>query len=318
MIRTFPSSRLGNAYAEPMTEALDLAQLRTFLAIADCGGFGRAAAALHLSQPTVSQHVRQLERRLRQPLVRRVGRRTEFTDAGEQLLLEARHLLAVHDSAMARLDASTRTKLIIGSTETAAHQILPGLLGALRSAYADRSVQFLIDRSTQMAEAINKGTIDLAVILGLTGDTPGRQVGAVALRWFSAPGWTAPAVGEPMPLVAYVEPCGMRQRALTELSDAHYLVEVAAESTSLEGVIAAARAGLGVAVLPTSGPVPEGLVARDELPELGLIGVYLAARRGLDVDHEEAGLAALETFFNPAGRLRSLSPAWPTAAPPMS
>lgn len=282
-----------------MPEALDLVQLRTFLAIADCGGFGRAAAALHLSQPTVSQHVRQLEKRLRQPLVRKVGRRTEFTDAGEQLLLEARHLLAVHDQAMSRLDASSRTKLIIGSTETAADQILPGLLNALRGAYLDRPVQFCIDRSTQLSEAVTRGTVDLAIILGLTGDTPGRQVGALPMRWFSAPGWTPPRAGDPLPLVAYAEPCGMRQRALAELSDAHYLVELAAESTSLEGVIAATRAGLGVAVLPTAGPVPSGLVPRDELPELGLIGVYLAARRGLDVDHEAAGLAALESFFRP-------------------
>jgi DNA-binding transcriptional LysR family regulator len=159
-------------------------------------------------------------------------------------------------------------------------------------------VQFSIDRSTQLSEAVGRGTIDLAILLGLTGDTPGRQVGALPLRWFSAPEWIPPAADGPLPLVAYVEPCGMRQRALAELSDAHYLVEVAAESTSLEGVIAAARAGLGVAVLPTAGPVPAGLVARDELPELGLIGVYLAARRGLDVDHEEAGLAALERFFS--------------------
>jgi DNA-binding transcriptional LysR family regulator len=309
MMRTFPSSWVDNLYAGPMPEALDLVQLRTFLAIADCGGFGRAAAALHLSQPTVSQHVRQLERRLRQPLVRKAGRRTEFTDAGEQLLLEARHLLAVHDQAMARLDASSRTKLIIGATETAAHQILPGLLHALRGAYVDQSVQFSIDRSTQLTEAVTRGSVDLAILLGLNGDTPGRQVGALALRWFAAPEWTPPRPGDPLPLVAYVEPCGMRQRALTELSDAHRLVEVVAESTSLEGVIAAARAGLGVAVLPTSGPVPTGLVIHEGLPELGLIGVYLAARRGLDVDHEEAGLAALERFFDQLERDEPFGPA---------
>ena len=49
-----------------MSEILDIVPLRTFVAISDRGGFGRVASALHLSQPSVSQHVRLLERRLGQ------------------------------------------------------------------------------------------------------------------------------------------------------------------------------------------------------------------------------------------------------------
>ncbi|MFD0888921.1 LysR family transcriptional regulator, partial [Streptosporangium algeriense] len=56
-----------------MGALLDLVQLRTFVAIAECGGFGRAASALRTSQPTVSQHVRSLERVVGRPLVERAG-----------------------------------------------------------------------------------------------------------------------------------------------------------------------------------------------------------------------------------------------------
>ncbi|WP_375433528.1 LysR family transcriptional regulator [uncultured Friedmanniella sp.] len=281
-----------------MADTLDLSQLRSFVAIADCGGFSRAASSLHLSQPTVSQHVRLLERRLKQTLMVRVGRQAQFTPEGERLLLEARHLLAAHDQVLERLDATRQTRIVLGSTETAADQVLPGLLGALAAAYPDLRTRFHIDRSTQLAESVSKGTVDLAVLLGLGHEVPGRRVGVLPLAWFAAPQWRRPEPTDPMPLVAYVEPCGMRQLALTELGEGGQAVEVTAEATSLDGVVAAARAGLGVAVLPTLGATPTGLVRRRDLPDLGVIGVFLAARRGLDVDLEAAGLAALEEFFD--------------------
>lgn len=276
---------------------LDIIHLRTFVAIAECGGFGRAAVTLHMSQPTVSQHVRGLEKRLGQPLVERAGRATRFTDAGESLLLEARRILGVHDQALERLEATKPRAIVIGSTETAADQILPELLTSIRAAYPDHGVQFRIDRSTQMEEGVHRGTIDLAITLGLGTDLPGSEVGALPLDWYAAPHWEAPEPGEPWPLVAYVEPCGMRQRAFDELGAHGHHVEVVAESTSLEGVIAAARAGLGVAVLPTAGSVPRGLALRRDLPQLGEISLRLMTRKGLDPEIGRTAFDALREFY---------------------
>ncbi len=273
--------------------------MRTFLAISEYGGFGRAATALHLSQPAVSQHVRQLERRLGQPLVDREGRRTRFTQAGESLLLEARRILSAHDEALSRLNAGPTPQVMIGSSETAAEQILPDLLRTIKEAYPGYQVQFTIDRSTQVGEAIGRGELDLAVVLGFGTETVGTQVGSLPLQWYAAPDWLAPTPGGPIALIAYVEPCGMRQRALQELNQAGYQVEIAVESASLEGVIAAARAGLGVAVLPAAGLTPpNGLEVRSSLPGLGEIGVNLAARRGVDGGLEETAREALTDFFS--------------------
>lgn len=280
-----------------MAETLDIVQLRTFVAIADCGGFGRAASALHLSQPTVSQHVRSLERKLQLTLVEKVGRQAQFTQAGDRLLVQARRVLRVHDEALLALDATNEQPIVVGSTETAADQILPELLTTVRDAFPGRQVQFQIDRSTQMSEAVTRGVIDIAIILGMGGDLPGRQIGTLPLNWYASPGWEHPPEGDAIPLVAYVDPCGMRQRALQQLGAFGHAVEVVAESTSLEGVIAAARAGLGVAVLPTTGRQPQGLVIRRDLPELGSINVRLVSRRGVAADVEETALAALEPFY---------------------
>ncbi len=289
-----------------MADILDISQLRTLVAIEDFGGFGRAALALHLSQPTVSQHVRLLERRLEQQLVERRGRRAVFTSAGERLLAEARRILAVHDEALQRLDAARARPIIVGSTETAAEQVLPELLAMLRAAFPDRAVQFRVDRSTQMVDAVAKGAIDLAVVLDTGDEVPGVAVGELSLGWYAAPHWEPPADHDAVPLVAYVEPCGMRQRALHQLGEQGRRVEIAAESGSLEGVIAAARAALGVAVLPSLGRLPEGLVQRHGLPDLGGITVRLVGRRGLEPEIEANAVHALETFFAVRSRLHAV------------
>ncbi|MFD0493202.1 helix-turn-helix domain-containing protein [Streptomyces rhizosphaericus] len=62
-----------------MRTVLDIVALRSLIAVADYGGFHRAAGALALSQSTVSQHIRRLEKSLGRPVVERDGRKTRFT-----------------------------------------------------------------------------------------------------------------------------------------------------------------------------------------------------------------------------------------------
>lgn len=288
-----------------MTQTLDITLLRTLVAIEECGGFGRAAAALYISQPTVSQHVRMLEQRLGHALVEKEGRRSKFTPAGEKLLIEARRILAVHDEALARLDAAGRHDIVLGSTETAADQLLPKLLRHLRTAFPDRQVLFQIERSTQMVVAVEKGTIDLAIVLDTGNSIPGALVGTLPLNWYSAPDWNDITDGV-VPLAAYLEPCGMRQRALQELAANGLRANIVAESGTLEGVIAAARAGLCTAVLPSAGRAPEGLIVRHDLPSLGEISVRLTTRRGLDRSIEQVAVDALDDFFERLGPVRRM------------
>ncbi|MBP2707687.1 LysR family transcriptional regulator [Microbispora sp. RL4-1S] len=281
-----------------MGALLDLVQLRTFVAIAECGGFGRAASALRTSQPTVSQHVRSLERVVGQPLVERTGRSTRFTSAGETLLVEARRLLAAHDAAMCRLGAERPAALTVGAIEHAACQVLPDLLGALMAALPGQDVVFRLDRSTALAEATTRGTLDMALILGVVPNVGGVQVGTLPLHWLSAPGWFMPPPDGPVPLVAFQEPCALRTRAVRALEGLGWSVRITTEATNLEGVLAAARAGLGVALLPTAYGVPQGLEEVRHLPSQGSIGLRLVSRQGLDAAIEAGAGEALRRFFS--------------------
>lgn len=280
-----------------MADPLDLVHLRTLLAIADTGGFRRAADALHLSQPTVSQHVKLLERRLDQVLFVKDGRGSRFTAAGDRLVHEARQLLQAQEDVLRRLGVDDVRELTIGSSEHAADHVLPGLLDVLRGAYPEVRLQFRLDRSTALADAVERGSLDLAVVLAGE-DTEGAEVGSLRLAWVAARGWQAPVPGASVPLIAFETPCPLRGRAVRKLFEVGHDVTVVAESTSLEGVLVAARAGLGVALLPFSKALPAGLAEVPELPRMGEIDLRLIARRALPREVAGTAIAALREHFD--------------------
>src|SRR5438876_71678 len=83
---------------------MDLRRLEVFAKVAELGSFSRAADALSLTQPTVSEHVRALEDELGVPLLDRLGRGAAPTHAGRLLLGYARRLLALQREAQQALD----------------------------------------------------------------------------------------------------------------------------------------------------------------------------------------------------------------------
>ncbi|WP_244931968.1 LysR family transcriptional regulator [Nocardioides sp. W7] len=300
-----------------MTNSLDLEHLRTLVAIADCGGFSKAAAVRHVSQPALSHHVRLLEKGLKRKLFEKDGRQMRFTPDGERVLAEARHIIEVHDESMRRLKVARRDTIVVGSTEHAAEQVLPEMMHALRAAFPGVTTRFEIGRSTQLADAVDKGTVDFAFVLDPRGRGSGYDVGRLPLRWYSSPTWTTPEPGEPWSLVAFEEPCGLRERALGALASEGRRVEVSAQSTTLEGVLAGVRAGLGVALLPSAGGRPAGIVVRQDLPATGTTGLRMIARRGLDPEVERTAHTAGQEFFSTRPHLHLVHPqATPTETIP--
>src|SRR5260370_24858597 len=83
-------------------QGMNLRHLRAFAAIADAGGFARAAARLNLSQPALSRQIHALEAELGVPLFDRIGRRVQLTSEGEDLLDRSRRLLTEVESLGAR------------------------------------------------------------------------------------------------------------------------------------------------------------------------------------------------------------------------
>ena len=101
-----------------MPRNLDVASIRSFLAVAEMGGVTRASTQLNVSQPAVSLQIKRLEEALGQPLFERDRRGLTLTAAGEQFLGYARRLLALNDEAWERMTAAAATgEINLGSPD---------------------------------------------------------------------------------------------------------------------------------------------------------------------------------------------------------
>src|SRR5688572_15292882 len=111
---------------------MDLRRLEVFARVAEMGSFSRAAEALSLTQPTVSEHVRALEEEVGSPLLDRLGRGAVPTPAGQVLLGYARRILALTREARQAMDqfqGRLRGDLVAGGSTIPGEYVLPALVG---------------------------------------------------------------------------------------------------------------------------------------------------------------------------------------------
>src|ERR1700687_677641 len=126
---------------------MNLNHLFLFRAVAEAGGFSRAAERIHVSQPAISMQVGELEAQLGLTLFHRLGRGVKLTAAGELLRAYAQRLgaLAVEaERAMAEVRGLCRGRLAIGASTTIGVYLLPNLLGEYRRRYPDIDLQLAI------------------------------------------------------------------------------------------------------------------------------------------------------------------------------
>ncbi|MDO4908437.1 MAG: LysR substrate-binding domain-containing protein [Corynebacterium sp.] len=144
-----------------------LAQLRTFVTIADNRHFGTAAHKLGISQPSLSQALVSLESGLGVQLIERSTRRVIVTAAGLELLPYARAVLDATElfSAQAQGTGGHLTgPLTVGIIPTVAPYILPNLLQILFKDMADLSPRIVEDQTTHLVEKLREGRLDVAVL----------------------------------------------------------------------------------------------------------------------------------------------------------
>ncbi|MEZ0054327.1 DNA-binding transcriptional LysR family regulator [Mycobacterium sp. MAA66] len=151
----------------------DLRRLQHFLAVADAGGFTRAAEQLHLSQQALSSSIRQLEKELGVTLFEREGRRVALTGAGHQLRSDARGLLAAaHTVAdhVQRAASAAREDYVVGHTPALDSIEAYGLLEPAIATFGDVSFTFRQMFPDQLSSALLDGSIQLGLRRGVVPD----------------------------------------------------------------------------------------------------------------------------------------------------
>jgi len=226
--------------------------LRSFVAVAECGGFHRAAERLNLTQSTVSQQIKRLELETKRPLFRRTTRRVALTDDGEMLLGDARRLLQLEEAARQRLGAPRLSGTVrLGVVEEVAGGSLPAALGRFAVLHPGVKLEVQTSVSAELIEQLNAGRLDVVFAKRPRGTSRGRLVWREPLVWAAADTFEL-IPGAALPLALYRERSVSREAALAALQDGELTWEIVYTSLSLTGVRAAALAGLAIAPLPAS------------------------------------------------------------------
>src|SRR6202140_889206 len=147
--------------------SVTLRQLRTFKTVADQNSFSHAAHQLKLSQPSVSYQVKELEEAIGLPLLDRLGKRVQLTEAGSLLYAYAMRTLNVLDEASLALEEMRgieRGKLRVGASTTVGIYLLPAALGAFKKLHPGLVISLEIGTRARVQEQVLNNELDLAVV----------------------------------------------------------------------------------------------------------------------------------------------------------
>jgi LysR family transcriptional regulator, hydrogen peroxide-inducible genes activator len=243
--------------------AFSLRQLQYIVAVADLLSFHRAADECHVSQPSLSLQIAEVERVLAITIFERDPHRVALTAAGRDFVESARAVLhaadALAETARRCIDPFSGT-LRIGVIPTISPYWLPELTPALRKAYPHLKVIWLEDKTHILVHALQSGSID-AALLALEAEIGDVEREVIAKDPFVL---VAPAGN---PLVAKNTPAKaaeLRGATVMVLEDEHCFGKQALEfcfhgqaqnhqfrGTSLATIISMVAGGVGVTLLPT-------------------------------------------------------------------
>ncbi|MEW6690899.1 MAG: LysR substrate-binding domain-containing protein [Pseudomonadota bacterium] len=243
----------------------ELRQLRHFIAVAERLHFGRAAAALHISQPPLSRSIRDLERRLGATLLARTRRRVELTPAGARFLEEARRLLAQLEHALLevrRTAAGEGGRLRLGFVSLADYGVLPGLLKAYKAARPGVALALREMLSPEQAAALAAGELDFGLLLPPVAGADlehmvvqrERFLAALPARHRLARRRARLAVrelaGEAFVMAPREIAPGLHDIVSGIARRAGFVPRVAQEAIQMQTVVSLVSSGLGVAIVP--------------------------------------------------------------------
>ncbi|MBS7660833.1 LysR family transcriptional regulator [Pseudomonas lalucatii] len=250
---------------------LDHLLLRSFVAVADCGNFTRAAERLHLTQSTVSQQVRRLEDTLGCRLFDRSVRRVLATAEGERLLSYARRILALHDEAEEVLrNEQSEGVLRLGVPEDFAE------------AHPKVRLEVSSGLSPELLRRYHDGEFDLLLSKQMKAGNDCLAAWPEPLCWMDSRQRPA-LVRDPLPLVAFAPGGLYRQEMIQALEVNGRNWRISYSSASLASVCAAVAAGLGISLLPRR-VLQSGhrlLTGESGLPPIDGIHLVLYGRPGL-------------------------------------
>jgi DNA-binding transcriptional LysR family regulator len=241
---------------------MDLQQLRVFHAAVKAGGFTRAGDELHLSQSTVSQHIKLLEGEVGCPLFLRVGKRVQVTEAGRVLLPYAERIfcdLRNAEMALREMNALRRGTVRLGVGPTTLIYRLPPVLSDYKRRFPDIELCVLAGTTEFLLQELRSQHVDLAIVMrtgplaGLAVKPLGREELVIVINNdhpFARRRFIEPSELASLRLILYEKQTAMQNLVDRYFDSLRITPNIAMEVENNEAIKSLVRAGLGASILP--------------------------------------------------------------------
>lgn len=264
-------------------KTLDLELLRALIAIDAHDSF--AAAAIHLgkTQSAVTQQMQRLEDQIGHPLFEKRGRHKRLTPHGQKLLDYARHLLAINDEAMLSLQQGNLEGVLrIAAPHDVADTMLPTLLAQVARASPLLQLDIHVGRSPFLMESLKRGEIDMTISNRHDPALEGVVLRTSPTVWLCSASYVHDRA-KPLPLILVEGPSVYYRLAREALDGAGIRWSPSYTASSLIGIKAALRAGLGVTArgIEIAGADLRVLSETDGLPRLPDVAYHLFIRKNV-------------------------------------
>jgi len=147
---------------------MELTWIKTFLTVAELGSFRKASEALYVSQPTVTVHIKALEKELGVTLFERNQRNVKLTEIGRHYLTDAKNLMQMYEKGISEIQSKAqgyKEKLRLAISPQIADTIMPFVLKKYLEEYSDVEVDMNVMDSHHIEEAILNEEVDLGLSL---------------------------------------------------------------------------------------------------------------------------------------------------------
>jgi DNA-binding transcriptional LysR family regulator len=240
---------------------LNLDQLRSLIEVAEQGSFTKAAKRLHLTQPAISQQIRELERRCGLQLVERVGKVALATPAGRELIVRGRRIMADAEHALVAVrhhKQGAAGRVHIGTGPTALVYLLPPALRKLRDAHPGIEIVVTSGTTHSIAEGLLSNILDIgftalpveAKELEVVPVRTDPMVAILPATELAIPDKVTPNDVATRALILEYQRVPHRQLSRAWLQTGGVVVRPAMEFDSIEAIKSAVAAGLGMAIIP--------------------------------------------------------------------
>ena len=230
---------------------LNLDLLRVFIAVAECGGFTRAASILHRSQSAVSMQVKRLEDILGVPVFDRQATGIKLNAEGEVFIDYARRILRLVDESIGAVNTQKlKSSIRLGCIEDYAARVLPQILAQFWSEYPDIHIAVSTGETSQLLGHLGS-EYDVVLAMHPADSGEGHHVCRDQLTWVAAPGFV-PDRNHPLPVAFRPEGWPEREWASLALDGAGNSWRCVYVSAGIGTLQTAMEQGLAIGVLKES------------------------------------------------------------------